>query len=223
MEPEVALVGGRLSGGLVMVGDTVTYHYPNRVTLRDGADQMQLALDELDLKATTVALAVPIYSDTAYVSAEVTNGSAEILLPGQANLYVDGAYRGQSNTPLIAAEDTAKIGFGAIDGIRLKRTVENRSEGDRGIISKSNQRDEAVVIEIRNLTDEAWPLKVVDRIPYSEQDDLIVSYKAVPAETQKDAEGQRGILTWDLELKAGETKEIRLEHSLNWPDGMVLQ
>ncbi len=34
---------------------------------------------------------------------------------------------------------------------------------------------------------------------------------------------QRGILAWDLVLKAGEQQLITLEHSLRWPDGKVLR
>lgn len=229
MEPEIVLEASRsgygsvVTGDMTMVGDTVTYHYPGRVTLRDSADQVQLALDERDLTAQVTARAVPRHDDTAFLMAEVTNDSGEVFLPGLARLYVDGAYRGQDDVPLIAVGDKAKIGFGAIDGIRLKRTVETRSEGDRGVISKSNQRDEAVVIEIRNLTTEDWPVTLYDTIPYSEQDDLTISYTADPAVTEANAEGRRGLLAWDLDLKAGETQTIRLEHSLSWPGGMVLK
>ena len=229
MEPEIVLdvsrsgLGAMVTGDMAMVGDTVTYHYPSRVTLRDSADQVQLALDERDLTALVTARAVPRRDDTAFLMAEVTNDSGEVFLPGLARLYVDGAYRGQDDVPLIAVGDKAKIGFGAIDGIRLKRTVETRSEGDRGVISKSNQRDEAVVIEVRNLTAEDWPVTLYDAIPYSEQDDLTISYTADPAVTEANAEGRRGLLAWDLDLKAGETQTIRLEHSLSWPGGMVLK
>ena len=229
MEPEIVLEASRsgfgavVTGDMAMVGDTVTYHYPSRVTLRDSADQVQLALDERDLTALVTARAVPRRDDTAFLMAEVTNDSGEVFLPGLARLYVDGAYRGQDDVPLIAVGDKAKIGFGAIDGIRLKRTVETRSEGDRGVISKSNQRDEAVVIEVRNLTAEDWPVTLYDTIPYSEQDDLTISYTADPAVAEANAEGRRGLLAWDLDLKAGETQTIRLEHSLSWPGGMVLK
>jgi hypothetical protein len=38
-----------------------------------------------------------------------------------------------------------------------------------------------------------------------------------------DADGKRGILTWDTGIGTGETREIRLEHSVSWPEGMALK
>lgn len=193
------------------------------IAAQAGIRAAEKALDERDLSAQVTARSVPRHDDTPFLMAEVTNDSGAVRLPGRARLYVDGAYRGQDDVPLIAVGDKAKIGFGAIDVIRLKRTVETRSEGDRGVISKSNQRDEAVVIEVRNLTVEDWPVTLYDTIPYSEQDDLTISYTADPAWTEASAAGRRGLLVWDLELKAGETQTMWLEHSLSWTGGMVLK
>ncbi|MGL4278810.1 MAG: mucoidy inhibitor MuiA family protein [Albidovulum sp.] len=204
-------------------GITVTYQYPTRVDIRDGADALRLSLDQLALTPRIFAEAIPMQEEVAFLMAEITNSTPEILLPGSADVYVDGALRGKSDLPLIAAGDTADIGFGQIEGIRLKRTVPNRSAGDRGLIAKSNAQEEVATIEVKNLTGEDWPLRLIDRVPYSEQDDLVVTYTATPPETEHDWEGQRGILMWDLNLKAGETQEIKLEHSLSWPSGWVLR
>jgi hypothetical protein len=38
-----------------------------------------------------------------------------------------------------------------------------------------------------------------------------------------DADGKRGTPTWDMGIGTEETREIRLEHSVNWPEGMVLK
>jgi len=92
MEPEIVLVASRsgygsvVTGDMTMVGGTVTCHYPNRVALRDGADQVQLALNERDLTTQVTARAVPRHDDTAFLMAEATNDSGEVFLPGLARL-----------------------------------------------------------------------------------------------------------------------------------------
>jgi hypothetical protein len=98
-----------------------------------------------------------------------------------------------------------------------------RAEGDRGILTTSSQIEESAVLKIENLTGESWPLRVIDQVPYSEQEDLEITFTADPAPTETDVDGQRGILAWEFDLPAGETKEITLDHLISWPKDKVLQ
>ena len=41
-----------------------------------------------------------------------------------------------------------ELGFGPIRGLRLTRTTLDRNEGDRGIISRSNENTETVRIDV---------------------------------------------------------------------------
>lgn len=206
-----------------MMGATVTYRYGAAVDIRDGVEDLRLVLDDLVLSPKVLAEAVPARDASAFLVAEAVNDSGQVLLPGPATLFVDGAMIGLASMPLTAAGDDLRMGFGPIDGLRLTRSVPERTEGDRGVISKSNEQREVAVLTIDNLTNEDWPLRVIDQVPYSEQEDLVIRYTATPAPSVTDLQGQRGILAWEAELAAGKSKEIRLETSLSWPDGLVLQ
>ncbi|MGB3313981.1 MAG: DUF4139 domain-containing protein [Albidovulum sp.] len=208
---------------LQRVGDTVTYHYPHPVDLRTGADDVRIGLDRLALVPELFAKAVPQIHETGYLMAGITNNTGEIILPGTAIFHVDGALRGTGSIPLVAAGDEVDVGFGAIDGLKLTRTVPDRSAGDRGFLSGSNALEEVAVIEVRNLTDREWPVRLYDQVPYSEQDDLKVTYTAEPRVTVEGEDGRRGVLRWDISVPAGEAREIRLEQNLSWPSGMVLR
>ena len=91
------------------------------------------------------------------------------------------------------------------------------------MISRANELIEEVRIGIRNLTGESWRLRVLDRVPYSEQENLEITWRAVPPPSETDVDGRRGILAWRFDLPAGQTREITLRHSLQWPEGMVLE
>lgn len=221
---EPVMVGAKSMGyTLNYQGSTVTYHFPRRVDLRSGAETLRLPLGEMVLVPVISAVAVPKYEQTAFLQAEFKNDSSEIILPGPAMLYHDGAMVGQHDMPLIAAGDMAKLGFGAIEGIRLKRTEPDRMQAQEGLITSSNRMDEVSLITVENLTNEDWRVQLLDQVAYSEQSDLAISYKASPPETQSDVEGRRGILRWDFDLAPGAMHEIRLEQTLSWPDGQVLQ
>ena len=69
---------------------------------------------------------------------------------------------GSINFATIEPTQEADLFFGPIDGLLVSRTVLDRNEGDRGIISRSNENSEDIRIDIENLTDRAWDLAVFD-------------------------------------------------------------
>lgn len=204
-------------------GAAVTYVYPTRVDIRDGVEDLRLPLDTLSLEAALWAEAVPARDTVAYRVAEFTNDTAELLLPGQALLYADGTMIGFSHLPLLAAGADTEIGFGPLDGLRLSRSMPNRSQGDRGVFSTTNELTEQALIKIENLTTQSWDIRMRDGVPYSEQEDLEVTFAASPAPTRRDPEGQRGVLEWEFDIPAGATQEVTLDYTLSWPEGFVLR
>ena len=205
-------------------GLSVTYSYPETVDVATGADNLRITLGTLEAEAEMVAQAVPLTDTNAYLMAEFTNEAEELILPThEASFYLDGRFIGTRALDLIPAGGEAELSFGPIEGLRLERTVLGRNEGDRGMISRSTELTEEVRIEIENLTGEAWPMRVLDRVPYSEQEDLEIEWNAAPHASEMDVDGKRGVLAWEFEIAAGEEKEITLTHTLEWPEGMVLQ
>jgi len=211
------------SAELEMMGTTVTYRYGTPVDIRDGVDALRVRLDGINLAPTVSAEAVPLSDPTAYMIASTTNDSGEIMLPGSAVLFVDGAMVGQTYLPLVAAGADMRIGFGPIDGLVLTRIISERREGDRGILSKTNELREVATLKVENLTQEPWKIRVLDRVPYSEQEDLQIRYTATPPASETDVDGKRGILAWTLDIAPGRNQGIRLETTLSWPADQVLR
>jgi uncharacterized protein (TIGR02231 family) len=210
-------------GQALMQGDVVVYTYGAPADVESGVTDLRLALDEVVLTPTITARAVPRYDATAFLMATFTNEGNEVLLPGQAYLYRDGTLVGATELAAIQPGTEADIAFGAIEGLRLTRDMPARATGERGLIVSSNQQEELAVLEIENLTDEAWDVRLMDLTPYSEQEDLEISYVADLDVTEENVDGQRGILAWDFPLAAGEKKAVTLTTTLQWPTGMELQ
>ncbi len=204
-------------------GATVTYVYPGRVDIRNGVEDLRLPLDTLNFEADIWAEAVPSRDSIAYRMAEFTNDTGEVMLPGQALIFADGTMIGFSHLPLLAAGADTEMGFGPLDGLRLTRAIPNKSEGDVGVFTSSNQLTEQAIMTVENLTGQDWAVKLRDAIPYSEQDDLEVEFTAKPAVTRRNPDGQRGILEWDLDVAAGDSREVTLDYTLTWPSGYVLR
>lgn len=205
-------------------GLAVTYSYPDPVSVATGADRVRLALGTQEVAADLVAQAVPLRDSRAYLMARITNDTGTPLLrTREARFYRDGRFVGQRALDTIPAGGDAALAFGPVDGLRLTRLVPERSAGDRGVLSKSNALLESVSIEVENLTGESWPLRVLDRVPYSEQEDLQVDWQADPRPDTQDVDGKRGVLAWEFDLPPGATRAIRLDYDLRWPEGMDLR
>ncbi len=215
--PEVTVAGAALEG------DTVVYVYPEAVTVASGVEDLRLSLDQLTFAPVVEAVAVPRLDRTAFVSARFTNGADEPLLPGEALLFREGVLVGSTWLEVIAPGVETEVAFGALETVRVKREMPKRAEGETGVFSTSNEVRESAVISVENTSGEAWPVRVLDQIPYSEQQDLEIDISASPEPTETDVEGQRGILAWEFELPAGARETITLDHILSWPEGMVLQ
>ena len=222
-EPVVEAAAPAITAGMGYEGDTVVYNYPEAVTVATGAEDLRLALDSLSFAPVVEAVAVPRLDKTAFVVARFTNASAEPLLPGQAMLFREGVLVGSTWLDVIAPGAETDLGFGALETVRVKREMPKRAGGETGVFTSSNQQSESAVITVENTGSDAWPVRILDQVPYSEQDDLEIEVTASPEPTETDVEGQRGILAWEFDLAAGGKETITLEQVLTWPEGMVLR
>lgn len=223
MDMAVVAEAAPITAGMAMEGDTVVYNYPEPVTIATGAEDLRLALDSLSFSPVVEAVAVPRLDRTAFVSASFTNASDEPLLPGEAMLFREGVLVGSTWLDVIAPGVETDVGFGALETLRVKREMPKRAEGETGVFTSANQQSESAVITVENTGSEAWPVRILDQVPYSEQDDLEIEVSASPEPSETDVEGQRGILAWEFDLAAGGKETITLEQVLTWPEGMVLR
>lgn len=204
-------------------GATAVYRYGAPVDLRSGVDALRLTLDQRDLPLDAlVAEAVPARDEVAYLVADTKNPLAEVILPGPATLYNDGAMVGHIDLALTAAGDEMHLGFGAIDGIVLDRRTPDRESAEGGLIRRSASVTEQAVLEAKNLTGRDYTLRMIDQVPVSQQKEVVVDWSASTDPTEENPDGKLGVLVWESDLKAGETQEITLETEIRWPEGYVL-
>jgi uncharacterized protein (TIGR02231 family) len=215
---------GGVQWGADSSGPGVTYHFSHPISIGSGPDILKLELDSLTTEAEVLAVAVPMRDETAYRVARITNDfDGDLLESDQVPMFVDGKLVTFSKFERLAVGQEVELGFGALHGLRLARNVLQKSEGERGVISRSNQQEEVVEISVENLTGESWPLRLLDRVPYSEQEELEITWSAEPRVSEENVDKERGILAWEFDLAPGEDRLIRLETTLSWPEGKLLR
>jgi len=202
------------------------YRFPVPVNIRGtSSGGTLLSLNQMEFTPEVYAQTAPIWRDLndAYVTADFTNTSEEPIVAAMARLFLDGSLVGIDSLDYIPAGGDATVGFGPVRGLEVTRNVTNKSQGETGLLSVSNQSNEFVQIDLNNLSGRDWPVRLQDRVPFSEQDDLKITHTATPPATTENLNQQRGVLEWRFDLPAGQTKQVTLETRMQWPDGMELE
>jgi uncharacterized protein (TIGR02231 family) len=229
-------MGGVFSGGTLSMfteevaatadlsGAIVTYSVPSPVSIARDVETSTVALDTLALDAQRFARAVPAIDKVAFLMGRFTNDTGEPLLAsGAVRLYADNTLVGVHEMPLVPAGAEVEMPFGQIQSLRLKRVVLDESEGDRGIITRSNSRAERTRMDIENLGMEDWDVEVRAAVPHAVEEDLVIDWTALPAPDAEDVDDKKGVLQWDISVPAGTTSSITIEQEISWPEGKVLR
>jgi hypothetical protein len=71
---------------------------------------------------------------------------------------------------------------------------------------------------VENLKDKPIKMRILDSVPVSKTDKIEVKdVKITPNPTEKNYQEKEGVLLWELEMKPGERKEIRIEFTVTHP------
>ena len=191
---------------------------PGRVTLASDGAQKSFVLGRLAAQPTIAVKTAPGVDPTAYVEAHFVDAEDAPILPGQAALLRDGAYLGQSRIGFVAPGDGVDLGFGGDDKIKVRRAPVNRKENDPTWYNQTKIETREFVTSVENL--HAFPIKVevIDQMPVSENTAISVDLSpATTPPTEKQVGDKRGVMSWTLDLKPGESKEVRFAYRLKWP------
>lgn len=218
----VAEQSGLVMGNLQVDGLSVTYAYPEKVTVPSGDDLLQLALDSFSLDADLTIRATPRSDDTAFLLAEFRNSQPDPMLPGEVQLYRDGAFIGRGDIPLVPAGAQETVAFGALDGIRLDWRLLTNDTGDTGIIASKNRRIQSMEFSVENLTATTEDVLTLFALPFSEQEDLKLKSTASPAPDIADYEKDRGVGAWNFTLDPGQKRTVRVDVDITWPEDQDL-
>lgn len=205
-------------------GLATLYRFPVPVSLRSTAEEeTRLSMNSVEFTPDIYAMALPLHGLQAFVTADFTNTSDEPLQRAATRLYLDDVLVGTGGIEYVPVGGDTTVGFGPVEGLAVKRTVSDSLQGESGLLTVTNNSNELVQIDLNNLTGRDWPVRLQDRVPFSEQDDLKISYTATPPATTENLNRQRGVLEWRFDLPAGQTKQVTLETRMQWPEGKELE
>jgi uncharacterized protein (TIGR02231 family) len=197
---------------------TAAFKAAGRVTLASDGSQKSFVLGRIVVQPTMSVKTAPSVDPVAYIEAHFVDSEDAPILPGQVALIRDGAFVGEGRVGFVAPGDGVDLGFGGDDKVKVGRAPTNRKENEPTWYNQTKIETREFVTNVKNL--HAFPVKVqlIDRMPTSENTAIIVELApATTPPTDKQVGDKRGVMSWTLDLKPGEAKDVRFAYRMKWP------
>ncbi len=177
-----------------------------------------VTLKEITLPASFRHYSVPKMEKETFLLAEIEDYSKYNLLPGEANIIFEGMYSGKTFIDPNNTSDTLRLSMGRDKKISVKREKIADKSGSK-FLSSYKEQTFTYDITIRNNKKETASLTLKDQYPVSTNKEIEVELlNSEGAKINKET----GILTWELTLKPGETKKIRISYKVRHPKSQPL-
>ncbi len=184
------------------------------------SDNMEhiVLLTDYQINASYQYHTVPKINNGAYLLAQITDWGQYNLLPGQANLFLEDTYIGKSAIDPTISADTLLLSLGRDERISVKRVQMNEYTKTR-FLGANKEQTFAYEIMVRNNKSAEIDLEILDQVPISRNGEIKVTIEEKSGANYVEEYGK---ILWHLNLKAGESKKVKLIYSVKSPKDMRL-
>lgn len=200
---------------------SVSFSIPYRIDVPSDGEPHRVAIASSKADAEIKYYSVPKKTASVFAIAQAKNPFAFTMLPGPANVFLDGRFVSSSNfsKPVVTDE---KISFplGIDEGIKIERKLEKKFTEYSGAFTKNTIINYEYSITITNGKRRDIDVEVKDQFPVSKNEKIKVKLKE-PLPT--DAEiTQDGFILWKFVLRNAETKKLFIKFTVEYPKDLVI-
>ena len=182
----------------------------------DGNGKTQLIdLKDYTVKAEYKYYSIPKLSDETYLVASLSDYMKHNLLPGYATVTFDNTFVGKTMLKPNVTDSIITLTLTTDPRIAVKREKRNEFCSTKHV-GNSTTATQSYLITVKNNQNKEVKLTLKEQYPISTNKDIEVKVTEVtPAATydKKDL----GVLTWDMDLKAGESRTFTVTYSVKYP------
>lgn len=185
--------------------------------VRSDGRPIRMRIGSNRIKATSKIIAAPEESLNAAMTLEMTNDSPQALLPGSVGRYRDGSFLGMTDVGFVAQGEKFSLFLTVADQVKLTRKLDRKHSS---LVRRARNRMRlSFVTTAENLSDRKVEVVLAERVPVSENSDILVSNVRIAPTSKPDVEG---IVRWTLTLEPKEKRELRVSYQIDYPPSLVL-
>ncbi|MBN2665000.1 MAG: DUF4139 domain-containing protein [Bacteroidales bacterium] len=196
------------------VGETtVSFDVAAPFTIEPDGKVQTVEIQRTTTPAEYKYVTVPKLSPLAYLTANISGWAEQNLIGGEATLYFENTFVGKSFLNVNQLKDTLSVSLGNDNSILVKRE-KRKDYTSRRTFGSNLTETYSFLITVRNNKSARIKITVNDQIPLS-------SNSGIEVEAEELSGGnfnrQTGEVSWNLEIKPQETREIILTYSVKYP------
>lgn len=176
-------------------------------------------IDEFDLPASYRHFAVTKLDKDVFLLARISGWQDLNLIEGPANVYYAGTYLGQSFINTRNVKDTLDLSLGRDSKVMVTRTKLKEFSSTQFVGNKKKETFAYQLVAKNNRKTEI-NIQILDQIPISQTDEIEVKVIDISGAKHDLTTGK---VTWDFNLKPGESKKILLSFEIKYPKNKELQ
>ena len=199
-------------------GTTTQFKALSTTNVRADGRSVRVPIGHANLKAKKAIVAAPEQSLNAAQTLEMLNDSGHSLLPGSVALYQAGAFLGMTNVDFVADGEQFATFVSVADQLKLSRVLDKKHSA---LVRKQRtQMQLAFIVTVENLSSKAMTLNLADRIPVSEDKDIVISGVKISLDAKPDS---KGILRFPMTLQPKEKRKLEIQYQIEYPPTLVME
>lgn len=198
---------------------TTVFEIQEPFSVPSDSQQYRAHIQDFDVPAVYEYYAAPKLDPYAYLTAKVSNWQELNLISGEASLFFEGSFLGNSWLDLNNADDTLQLSLGRDNGIQLKRTL-LKEFSTKKLLGSNRTDTRQYEITVRN--NKQYPVNIVveDQFPVSTSKDIEID-RVGDKSGKLDEETQQ--VTWQLQLEPRKDAAVRIGYSVKYPKNKVVR
>ncbi len=197
---------------------TVEFAIQNKVSVSSSNERAQVTIKEYELPAEYIYKVVPKYDPDAFLISKVTGYEKLNLLSGDANLFFEGSFVGESYINMTKAQDTLELSLGRDNGIVVERKKIDEYTSKKTFAGKTREAAK-YEISVKNNKPSNVHVQIVDQYPVSTQEEIKVYDVEHP---EAIANSETGIVTWDFQVGTLSLKKVTFLYTIEYPKNWII-
>jgi uncharacterized protein (TIGR02231 family) len=197
---------------------TVEYEIKLAYSIPSDGKAHFVSIQTKDIAAEYIHFAAPKLDKDAFLVAKIADWDELNLTAGNANVYFEGTFVGESYIDPNNLTDTMDLTLGRDKNMVVTR-VKQKDKTKEKVIGDEKVKTVTYEITVRNTKASASNFNLQDQIPVSQNKEVVVtlveSSGGVLDETS-------GIVNWKFNIKPKETKKVTITYSVKFPKDKVL-
>lgn len=231
-----AIYGSRAANGVVVVtlkssmDDFITqkenelnmvYNIDMPYTIPGNGKEQTIDLQTKETSAEYKYYCAPKLDTETYLLAEISDWQKLNLLSGKANITYDGTYVGETFLDARSTHEKLTLTLGTDKRVPVKREKMQDYSSTKFL---GNDTKQIFTYKLTVKNNQNKPVKMVlkDQYPISTQKNIEVELLTKDTTPWTANKEDVGVITWEEELKAGETKVYQISYSVKYPKGTRL-